>query len=110
MKMALDSVRRPVRVTDRNRFRACEPDHESDRGASLDRIMSPPFGESTRGNLTTHTGTWLGTAGGKPQTWRESMQIVHERCAGLDVHKKTVVACVMISQAEGGVEKHTATF
>src|SRR5579859_860778 len=23
------------------------------------------------------------------------MQVVHERCAGLDVHKKTVVACVI---------------
>src|SRR5260370_22089961 len=23
------------------------------------------------------------------------MEIVHERCAGLDVHKKTVVACVV---------------
>jgi transposase len=26
---------------------------------------------------------------------RSSMQVVYERCAGLDVHKKTVVACVM---------------
>ena len=23
------------------------------------------------------------------------MEVVHERCAGLDVHKKTVVACVL---------------
>lgn len=38
------------------------------------------------------------------------MQVMHARCAGLDVHKKTVVACVMISQPEGGVQKHTATF
>lgn len=38
------------------------------------------------------------------------MQVIHERCAGLDVHKKTVVACVMIHQPEGGVQKHTATF
>ena len=24
------------------------------------------------------------------------MEVVHPRCAGLDVHKKTVVACVMM--------------
>ena len=38
------------------------------------------------------------------------MQVMHARCAGLDVHKKTVVACVLISLADGGVEKHTASF
>jgi transposase len=38
------------------------------------------------------------------------MQVMHARCAGLDVHKKTVVACVLVSRPEGGVEKHTATF
>jgi transposase len=38
------------------------------------------------------------------------MQVMHERCAGLDVHKKSVVAEVMISQPDGGVDKHIATF
>ena len=38
------------------------------------------------------------------------MQVIHQRCAGLDVHKKTVVACVLITQPDGGVQKHTATF
>jgi transposase len=38
------------------------------------------------------------------------MQVMHERCAGLDVHKKTVVACVLISLSDGRVEKHSATF
>ncbi|HXJ75864.1 MAG TPA: IS110 family transposase, partial [Candidatus Dormibacteraeota bacterium] len=72
--------------------------------------MSPPYGESTRGNSTTHTGTWLDALGTQPQTRRKSMQVMHLRCAGLDVHKKTVVACVMISQPDGGVEQYTATF
>ena len=27
------------------------------------------------------------------------MQVLYERCAGLDVHKKTVVACVLVSAA-----------
>jgi len=26
------------------------------------------------------------------------MQVVHERCCGLDVHKKTVVACVLTTE------------
>ena len=38
------------------------------------------------------------------------MQVVYARCAGLDVHKKTVVACAMISLPDGTVEKHTVTF
>jgi transposase len=38
------------------------------------------------------------------------MQVMHARCAGLDVHKKTIVCCVMLSQTEGKVEEHKATF
>lgn len=38
------------------------------------------------------------------------MQVVHERCAGLDVHKKTVVACVLITQPDGTVQREVRTF
>jgi transposase len=38
------------------------------------------------------------------------MQVIHERCAGLDVHKKTVVACVMITLPTGKVQKQVKTF
>jgi transposase len=37
------------------------------------------------------------------------MDIFHERCAGLDVHKKTVVVCVRQVEA-GAVRKETRTF
>jgi len=37
------------------------------------------------------------------------MEVLHERCAGLDVHKKTVVACVRLARG-GGVEKEVRTF
>src|SRR5579864_3969550 len=37
------------------------------------------------------------------------MEVVHPRCCGLDVHKETVVACVMISQGRT-VEKVVRTF
>ena len=38
------------------------------------------------------------------------MQVVHERCCGLDVHKKTVVACILITLAHGEVQRQTRTF
>lgn len=38
------------------------------------------------------------------------MQVVYERCAGLDVHKKTVVACRIIPQPQGGWQKEIRTF
>jgi transposase len=39
-----------------------------------------------------------------------TMNIVHERCCGLDVHKKTVVACALVSQAAGKPRKEVRTF
>ena len=38
------------------------------------------------------------------------MQVVHERCCGLDVHKKTVVACALITQPDGAVQREVRTF
>ena len=29
------------------------------------------------------------------------MQVEYERCCGIDVHKDTVVACVIVSDADG---------
>lgn len=40
----------------------------------------------------------------------ELMQVVHQRCGGLDVHKKTVVACILITLLDGIVQKHVRTF
>ena len=36
------------------------------------------------------------------------MEVVHERCAGIDVHKATVVACVRMPGARPG-ERHSET-
>ena len=41
---------------------------------------------------------------------RAEMQVIHERCAGLDVHKKTVVVCVLVTQNDGVVKKQIRTF
>jgi transposase len=38
------------------------------------------------------------------------MQVVYERCGGLDVHKETVVACVIVPDAQGQAQKETRTF
>ena len=38
------------------------------------------------------------------------MQVVCERCCGLDVHKKTVVACVLVTETAGQMQRHIRTF
>ncbi len=38
------------------------------------------------------------------------MDLIHDRCAGLDVHKMTVVACVRAVAADGRVAVQTRTF
>src|SRR6266571_858877 len=41
---------------------------------------------------------------------RKPMQIVYARCAGVDVHKKTVVVCVRLMGDDGTLTTHTRTF
>ncbi len=38
------------------------------------------------------------------------MNVIYERCCGLDIHKKTVVACVLTPGAKGTPHKETRTF
>jgi transposase len=38
------------------------------------------------------------------------MQVVYERCCGIDVHKQTVVACVVVPGVDGQALKETRTF
>jgi len=38
------------------------------------------------------------------------MRVIYERCAAVDVHKKTAVTTVMITQADGSVQEHVRTF
>lgn len=38
------------------------------------------------------------------------MELLHARCAGLDVHKKTVVACRSYTPPQGPVQRETRTF
>ncbi len=38
------------------------------------------------------------------------MDVVYERCCGLDVHKQTVVACVIVPGPDGAPQKEVRTF
>ena len=38
------------------------------------------------------------------------MQVLSPRCAGLDIHQKTVVACVVLTVPDGTVQQYTQTF
>jgi transposase len=38
------------------------------------------------------------------------MRVVHQRCAGLDVHKKTVVACRIVPDGSKEWQQETRTF
>ncbi|HEV8191217.1 MAG TPA: IS110 family transposase [Ktedonobacterales bacterium] len=38
------------------------------------------------------------------------MRVLHERCCGLDIHKKFVVACLLTTSVEGTVHKEVRTY
>jgi transposase len=38
------------------------------------------------------------------------MRVVHERCCGLDIHKKFVVACLLSMESDGTVHKEVRTY
>ena len=38
------------------------------------------------------------------------MQVLYERCCGLDVHQKSVTACVLLTEPAGAVRKYLQTF
>ncbi len=46
----------------------------------------------------------------KQRKGRSMLRVVYERCAGLDVHKKTVVACVLVTKQDGQVFEEVRTF
>src|SRR5262245_3924824 len=40
----------------------------------------------------------------------EPMRVLYERCAGVDVHKRTVVVTVVLTGMDGRTQKQTRTF
>src|SRR5687767_2572903 len=90
------------------------------RDAGRHHRLSPPVRASgrasTRGRLSTDRcpPAWPHATlkGGHAAMAGAAVQVVHERCAGLDVHKKTVVACVVVSDptADDGARATVRTF
>ncbi len=38
------------------------------------------------------------------------MQVLYPRCCGLDIHKKTVVACMLLTNPDGTIRRFVRTF
>jgi transposase len=38
------------------------------------------------------------------------MQVLYPRCGGLDIHKKTVVACVLLTRSDSTTRRFVRTF
>ena len=71
--------------------------------------MSPPNGEHA-GEIPQRRGTTRAIIGQKKWSAIQIMDIVYRRCAGLDVHKKTVVCCRLILDETGQPVKDIRTF
>lgn len=82
---------------------------EADPGASSREECCHPQGLSTRRKVVCLTAPHA-SHDKKVKAGGERMQVIHERCAALDVHKKTVVTTIMITQADGSVQEQTRTF
>jgi transposase len=63
--------------------------------------------EHAKENLPTRVSDQQGF---KESEWRCEMRVMHERCAGLDVHKKTVVACRRWSEKGEEAKSEVRTF
>ena len=69
--------------------------------------MTIPAGMSTWGKIVFFSRSAAVTVISREEA---AVEILHARCCGLDVHKKNVVACVLISQPDGLIERQVRTF
>src|SRR5215203_3400471 len=85
-------------------------------GAASSRIMGPGRRQAPRTVAPALPGSTLGKLFDTvtpPNPWltlEASMERVYERCAGLDVHAKTVVACLRTPGVRRGRQKEVRTF
>src|SRR6266699_6604728 len=52
----------------------------------------------------------MSTSPGRPCAGGSVMEVVHERCCGLDIHKKLIVACAVTPGNGGLPRRHVRTF
>ena len=77
------------------------------------RMLPPARGEARSGgklSVFPHLALVIFIKAERVRARAETMQVIHERCAALDVHKKTVVTTIMITQADGSVQEEVRTF
>jgi hypothetical protein len=94
-----------------------EPEFEADPGASRrDKCRPCDAGEHVKelvcfapAPLSALLDNFVSQAAASLER-REPMQVVYERCCGLDVHQKTVVGCRLLTQSKGTIEKSISTF
>src|SRR5438874_11082192 len=68
---------------------------------------------STRRKFVSYFAPLVGRGSDEERLLREvgtGKQVVNERGCGLDVHKQTVVTCILITLANGEVQRHIRTF
>src|SRR5437588_2556801 len=74
-------------------------------------MLPPARGEHAEESCSFfRTSRWLSKQRVRTRTGSKPMQVIHECCAALDVHKKTVVTTIMKTQADGSVQEWTRTF
>src|SRR5690242_8730806 len=96
-----------------------EPAQETDPGECRNHAVLPAaealllFTEYEEENLCerlTHAGASLRAGKKNRRTWRDTMEILYRRCAGLDVHKKTIKVCLLIRENDGQIRKEFRTY
>lgn len=86
-----------------------EPVTELDRGVPEYHRLSPPCGRYPHGEHAYQILICFGHPA-LPQREECMVQVVYERCCGLDIHKKLVVACLLTPGSDGIPVRQTRSF
>src|SRR6266496_1365259 len=70
-------------------------------------VLAPPSVAAVRQARRPESCTRAPTAAVRRE---DVMDVVHPRCCGLDVHKQTVVACILLASPSGPPQKLVRTF
>lgn len=91
---------------------AVELDDEAVFGRLEEPLIVAPYSEARRGNSHVERRP-VGDLSGKvsnQMTGATAMEVLYPRCSGIDVHKRFLVACLSIVQANGQRQKELRQF
>src|ERR1700722_17613098 len=98
-------------VAGRAQLALSEPDHESDPGGRCEpSIVARTSVRSARSSLVVSAPSPCRQLVLTRKSGGPSMQTLHQRVAGLDVHKMSIMACVRVTDPRGQVEETVRTF